>query len=200
MIRLKLKANKWMAPMRLLAYALILTTLLGTVCLSVPALTSAEDVFPGWDTIDTIYYDPSQDDPDNGFLEQAATEIKTHLEQVATTTFTIDTETPPGIGVFLSVDSSLPELADKNDEAFKLYTDGAGIHVVGKTPIAVRHGAYTLLEKLGFRWYFSNPVWYVTPDVLQDLRLDDVQEPYFIQREIGNRVLVKSCGNSLPVV
>lgn len=46
----------------------------------------------------------------------------------------------------------------KNDEAFKLYFDSNGVYITGKTPIAVRHGAYTLLEKLGFRWYFKHPI------------------------------------------
>src|SRR3990167_1854256 len=46
---------------------------------------------PGWDNINTIYYDASQDNSAEEFLQQAATELKTNLEQVAGKNFTIIT-------------------------------------------------------------------------------------------------------------
>ena len=112
---------------------------------------SAQAAFPGWSKIDTIYYDPSQDDPDNLYLEQAATELKTHLEQVQGT-YTISTTTPPVTGIVLTVNPSHPQLTNRNEEAFYLFSDSNQITITGKIPLAVRHGAYALLEKIGFRW------------------------------------------------
>ena len=64
---------------------------------------------------------------------------------------------------------------------FKLFSDTNGIYITGKTPLAVRHGAFTVLEKLGFRWFFKHPAWWVVPDMLISLEgLNEVQEPgYF---------------------
>src|SRR3989344_5413626 len=100
---------------------------------------------PGWDNINIIYYNPTQDDAAK-YLAQAATELKTNLEQVAGKTFTIDTTTSPATGIYLDVNPKHPELAARNEEAFKLLSDASGLHITGKTPLAVRHGAYTLLE------------------------------------------------------
>ena len=39
----------------------------------------------GWDAINTIYYNPAQDDADNQYLEQAATELENDLPQAERT-------------------------------------------------------------------------------------------------------------------
>ena len=145
--------------------------------------------FPSWAGLTTIYYDPAQDNVDNQFILQGANEIRAHLELVATeTTFSIVT-TPSGTGtdtaIFLVDDAALPEFADKNDEAFKLFSDASGVYITGKTPLAVRHGAYAFLEKLGFRWFFKSPAWSVVPDSLVDPGdLDEVKDPWFLFRRI----------------
>ncbi|MBI4519613.1 MAG: DUF4838 domain-containing protein, partial [Gemmatimonadetes bacterium] len=46
------------------------------------------------------------------------------------------------------------------------------------------HGAYTLLEKLGFRWFFKNPAWHVRPKSLATLDFDEVHEPAFEYRRL----------------
>ncbi len=152
--------------------------------LSLPSVANA--TFPSWDNINTIYYNPAQDDATNKFLLQAANELKTHLENVSLKTFTIintTATTPPAI--FLINDSSHPKLTGKNEESFWLYTNDSGVYIIGKTPIAVRHGAYTLLEKLEFRYFFKHPIWKIKPSSLISLDgLNEVQEPDFIYRLI----------------
>ncbi|MFC2016772.1 DUF4838 domain-containing protein, partial [Chloroflexota bacterium] len=51
----------------------------------------------------------------------------------------------------------------------------------------VRHGAYELLDKLGFRWFFKHPAWDVAPSSLIELgTLDgEVNEPFFWWRSVG---------------
>src|SRR3989344_4545400 len=88
---------------------------------------------PGWDNINIIYYDPAQDNAAK-YLQQAATELKTNLEQVAGKTFTIDTTTSPSTGIYLKVDPTHPELATRNEESFKLFSDSSGLHIIGKIP------------------------------------------------------------------
>jgi hypothetical protein len=137
----------------------------------------------GWDNINTIYYDPAQDDPVNEFLETAATEIRDHLLKTGKT-LTITTASRPDSGsIYLEVNAALPALSGMNDEAFQLLADSDGIYITGKIPIAVREGAYTLLEKLGFRWFFKSNIWDVTPDSLPSLDgLNEVQQPSYIYR------------------
>ncbi|MFC2016700.1 DUF4838 domain-containing protein, partial [Chloroflexota bacterium] len=147
----------------------------------------AEPVWPGWDNINTIYYNPAEDDPDNLYLEQVATELETHLEQVPGKTLTITTDPRPASGsIYLEVDASDPELDSMGVEAFKLFSDDNGIYIIGKTHFAARHGAYELLDRLGFRWFFKHPAWYVTPSSLIELSaLDEVKEPFYFYRYIG---------------
>jgi len=149
--------------------------------------SSAQANFPGWSNIATIYYNSSQEDPNNTFLQQAADELKLQLEKVSGT-YTITTTSPPSTGIFLVVNPNLPALAGKNHEAFQLLTDSQGIHITGASPVAVRHGAYTLLERLGFRWYFSHPMWYVAPPSLQIISLNEVQEPFFTVRDMRSAI------------
>jgi len=139
--------------------------------------------FPDWSSIITIYYNPSQEDANNLFLQQASTVLKTYLEEISPETFTIETVSSPAQGIFLVVNSDHAQLQNKNSEAFYLFADSRGVHIIGKTPIAIRHGAYMLLEKLGFRWYFKHPVWKIKPKSLSSLdNLKEVREPHYVWR------------------
>ncbi|OHA64275.1 MAG: hypothetical protein A2940_01525 [Candidatus Wildermuthbacteria bacterium RIFCSPLOWO2_01_FULL_48_29] len=87
--------------------------------------------------------------------------------------------------IFLTIDPSNIELVSKKAEAFKIYTDPNGVHIIGKNAFGVRNGAYYLLEKLGFRWFFIHPAWNVSPTSLVPLDLNEIQEPSFLDRTIG---------------
>lgn len=137
------------------------------------------------DNIQAIYYNPSQES--GSYLSKASSDLKKYLEKAAKRSFDISTSTPPATGIFLTVDPSLPELQGKNDEAFQLKADESGIRVTGKTALAVRDGVYTLLEIMGFRKYFKNPIWEVYPDSIPSLAgLNKVIEPSYIFRTMAH--------------
>lgn len=131
-----------------------------------------------------VYYNPSQEDGVNTFLQQSADELKTHLAKTGVTLTIQQTANPTGTGIYLQVNPNDNELVNKKREAFKLLTQNGSIYIIGKTPVAVRHGTYTVLEKLGFRWYFIHPMWHVIPSTLPTLTLNEVQEPFFISRDM----------------
>ena len=97
-------------------------------------------------------------------------------------------------GIFLTVDPNNAELASKKNEAFKMYTDAYGLHIVGRNPFAVRNGVYSLLDKLGYRWYFLHPAWSVVPSVLQNLDITEIKEPFFLERTIGAGLSTSALG------
>ncbi|MFH1423350.1 MAG: DUF4838 domain-containing protein [Candidatus Nealsonbacteria bacterium] len=170
----------------LLISVLILSALISSAFLFLNKQQYVQAAFPDWGSINVIYYDPSQDDPANKFLEQAANEIKNSLGQAPLNkVLTITNTSPPAPAIYLNVDANLSDFSTRGDEAFKLYSDVSGIYVTGKTAIAARHGAYAFLEKLGFRWFFKSPAWNVVPDTLITLDLNEVQEPFYFFRQIG---------------
>ena len=112
--------------------------------IAAPAVSASS--WAGWDGIDTIAILPTSD----VFLDTAAQELKTYLEDMSGRAWTIvqgDTADP---AIRLDVNPDKPEFADRNDEAVQIVSDASGIRITGKTPIAARHGAYILLEKLEF--------------------------------------------------
>ncbi|MBI2932441.1 MAG: DUF4838 domain-containing protein [Planctomycetes bacterium] len=135
-----------------------------------------------WESIDTIY-SQNLSDP---YIEQAAQEIKTHLDPLKAGPMVLSSAPPAGPAIVLEVNPGLRYLEGRNDEAFYLFADERGINITGRSPVAVRHGAYALLEKLGFRWFFQHPTWNVSPETLPAVSFQEVQEPRFIQRGLGN--------------
>ncbi len=138
-----------------------------------------------WDAINTIYYNPSQEESNNTFLYTAAQELKTYLQQMSGRAWTVVTNTPPvPPAIYLAVDATM--LAAHGDEAFRLVVDSNGVTITGKTAIACLWGAYYLLdEKLGVRWFFKSPAWTVMPDSLIDLgTTDTIVEPDFFWRQL----------------
>lgn len=76
-------------------------------------------------------------------------------------------------------------------ESLRIVADASSIAVIGENAISLRHGVYTLLEKLGFRWFFKHPTWSVVPDTIISLAgLDEVQSPSYIWRRIGRSLYV----------
>jgi hypothetical protein len=140
----------------------------------------------GWDAIDTIYYNPSQEDPNNTFLATAATELETYLEQMSGRSWTIVNSDPAGPAIRLQVNQDAPEFSGRGDEASRTIVDDNGIMIIGKTPIAVREGSYLFLDSLGVRWLMAyEPYWTVVPDSLPGLSArDEINEPAYIFRRL----------------
>jgi hypothetical protein len=149
--------------------------------ISVPAVSASS--WAGWGSINTIAILP----PSNEFLDTAAQELKTYLGKMSGRSWSVVQGDTGGSAIRLQVNSAAPEFANRGDEAVRLVSDASGIRIIGKTPIAVRHGAYILLEKLGVRWFFKHPAWEVVPSSLADLGpLDELQEPFYFWRYIDN--------------
>jgi len=75
-------------------------------------------------------------------------------------------------------------LADRNDEAYWLYTQPDGpIWIVGQTDNAIANGVYDYLERLGVRWLLPSERWTVVPK-RTDIRIqvNDVDEPQYLSR------------------
>ncbi len=156
-----------------------------TALISAPRLSASD--WAGWDAINTIYYNPNQEDPNNPFLATAASELDTYLTAMSGRSWTVITASNPGgAAIRLAVNAADPQLVAKTDESFHLVSNNSGIYVTGKTPIAVREGAYYLLdEKLGVRWFFKSDVWTVVPPSLADPgAIDEVHEPDYFWREL----------------
>ena len=83
----------------------------------------------------------------------------------------------------LSIPDSLESLSD---EAFYVKTFKNKTIICGKSPVAVRHGVYTLLRKLGCRWYFPGSDWEILPRSANiDIALNVIDSPsYDISRHI----------------
>lgn len=187
---IKVKSNtilqgEWLF-MRQIASLFIIFMMLFTISPSFMKIPTARaDNGVGWDAINTIYYNPAQEDVDNPFLETAASELETYLEKMSGRSWTVVTSTPTPPSINLTVNPAM--LANHGDEAFRLVIDSNGITITGKTAIAVRWGAYYLLdEKLGVRWFFKNSAWTVVPDSLASLESTDIiVEPDFAWRQYG---------------
>ncbi|MBI2933784.1 MAG: DUF4838 domain-containing protein [Planctomycetes bacterium] len=144
----------------------------------------------GWDGLQTIAI-VGQDDPTNHFLQQAAQELQTYLGSMSGRTWSVQSSDIQDPAIRLDVNAALPEFAGRNDEAVKILADPDGIRITGKTPIAARHGAYLLLEKLGVRWFFKHSAWEVVPDTLADPGpFSELHEPDFLYRRIWHPVSV----------
>lgn len=100
---------------------------------------------------------------------------------------------PPfeGDAIWLALSSDVPKIAkehkiaDVGDEGFVIVTIGRRTYVVANTPLGIRHGVYALLEHIGLRWFFPDPIWTVVPKLdTVSLNLNDRQKPAFDYRRI----------------
>lgn len=157
---------------------LVLSMLIAASTLQMPSqpVAAGASAWPGWSALTTVVMLPA----DGAYLSEAAREFAEHVDEVSPRAWTFSDSEVEGPAIRLKVDPDEPRLAGRHEEAVWLYTDDDGIHIVGGSPLAVRHGVYIVLEELGFRWFFKHPAWSVAPDTLHALeRLDEVHEPAF---------------------
>jgi len=97
-----------------------------------------------------------------------------------------------GKGIFLANRANALPLVKPSDklrqsgvEAFSIDADGASVRILGNCNMAVGHGVFTYLDKLGYRFYFANPDWHITP-VVPNLfpKWSIVSAPVFDHRRI----------------
>ena len=83
------------------------------------------------------------------------------------------------LDVTLALDASLP-----GSESFRVRSRSRGFAITGASTIALRHGVYWLLERLGYRWYFKHPTWNVSPANVINVPIDETHTPAFAHRLI----------------
>ncbi|PZR27454.1 MAG: hypothetical protein DI535_10615 [Citrobacter freundii] len=94
-----------------------------------------------------------------------------------------------GTGIFISTASGSPadavRLKKKSIESFSVVANGQTVKILGNCQMAIGHGVFTWLESLGYRYYFANSDWYITPaGVKLYSPLNLVSSPSFDHRKI----------------
>ncbi len=123
-------------------------------------------------------------------VEEAAGELALYFGKISGAEVPVrrlPDDASPGRGVVLG------KLADRSGvtvgiqtvsrEAFRIVARGDQVMITGESPVAVRHGAYKLLEILGVRWFTPGELGEVVPQsrsiVVDDLDLlDQPDAPY----------------------
>jgi hypothetical protein len=94
--------------------------------------------------------------------------------------------------IFISIKSGaakkstqLKQLRQSGTEGFWLFSDGKKVNIIGNSALAVQHGIFMYLEKLGFRYYFPHPAWHIIPQKPLLFRsMNVVSQPSFVHRRI----------------
>lgn len=88
-----------------------------------------------------------------------------------------------GNGIYIGLASASMGLSDP--EAFSVNADGKGVRILGNSNMAIGHGIFAWLERLGYRFYFANPDWHIIPSVSNLFRQTKFQsKPDFNHRRI----------------
>jgi hypothetical protein len=139
----------------------------------------------GWSALSTIAV-VGVDDVNDQLLHSTAADVKQHLDAVTGRTWSVVDGDVQGPALRLDVSATAPELAGKNDQAYRLVVDARGIRILGATTMATMHGAYDVMRRAGFRWFFPHAAWEVSPASLEDLTpTDQVLAPRFEYRALG---------------
>lgn len=95
-----------------------------------------------------------------------------------------------GNGILLSASPAVrmkyaPALKKLGPEAVVIKNSGKGIVIAGNTQLAVQHGMFIYLEKLGYRFYFPHPDWHIIPAApVLFQKIDYIGSPSFDHRRI----------------
>ena len=92
-------------------------------------------------------------------------------------------------GLVVGTVRDFPALSDKfrddEREAYLLRSHAHGVAVIGATELAVEHGVWDLLYRLGYRQFFPGPVWEVVPHSADlSIAVDVVERPSYLTRHI----------------
>lgn len=95
-----------------------------------------------------------------------------------------------GKGILLSATPSgwkkyAPALQKLGAEGVMIKNTDNGIVIIGNSQMAVQHGVFIYLEKLGYRFYFPHPDWYIVPaNPNLFSKIDYIAQPSFDHRRI----------------
>ena len=127
--------------------------------------------------------------PLDGYTSTAANELVAYLMRMSGRPWRVVQGLSLDRAVRLKLDPAVATPGSAGTETVRTEISPAGITITGASPVAVRHGAYLLLESLGVRWYFSNPAWEVVPAALRDPVLGiTVRTPRYFERRLSNPI------------
>ncbi|NQU12046.1 DUF4838 domain-containing protein [bacterium] len=126
-----------------------------------------------------------------------AEELAGWLGKITGEPFVVTTNAAPGelSGVFLArTDSPLVPAAwrqrlesRRSMEAYLLRSEGSSrLWIVGQTDLAIQHGIYDYLDRLGCRWFFPNDHWTIIPSLKSiAVKIHRVEAPAYRYRDFG---------------
>ncbi|MCO6454130.1 MAG: DUF4838 domain-containing protein [Pirellulaceae bacterium] len=126
-------------------------------------------------------------------VRQAASELARYLGRIAGAEFSVQAGTgTTGIAVGTAGDfpelaygDRWPQAATSQREHYRLRSHARGLHLIGATPLAVRHAVWDLLHRLGYRQYFPGPHWELVPSTPElAVQVADDQAPDYAGRRI----------------
>lgn len=121
---------------------------------------------------------------------EQAEELAAWLSQIVGANFEVSTgDRPLGIvfGTWDEWQRAIPgdRAPAADSESYRIWTDGERVWVIARTDAAGWHSVYGLLELLGCRWFFPDPVWTVIPKKpTVSLDVDHLASPAFQYRRI----------------
>lgn len=122
-----------------------------------------------------------------------ASKLAEYLGRIAGAKFKIETgDGTSGISIGLATDFPTLKLAStfKGDdilrrEEYLLRTHAGGLLVLGASDLAVQHGVWDLLSRLGYRQFFPGKNWEVVPYLQRmELGIDTLEKPDYHSRRI----------------
>lgn len=111
------------------------------------------------------------DTTDADTLKEAVIILKEQLNKCAAVKFQFFNESSyKNYGVLVSTSFAKRSpynkiLGKSGAEGVFIKSDARSITIVGNTKLAVQNGIFIYLERLGFRYYFPNPDWYIVPSI-----------------------------------
>ncbi len=142
--------------------------------------------WPNWAAINTIIWDTGQEDANNSYIEDAASDLDTYLTQMGGKAFTVQTSDNGSQAVRLAVDATDARVASSN-ETYCMVNNADGVKIIGYSALGAMRGAYKLLDNLGVRWLYPTPAWDVVPASLAELVTGNTtySAPAFIYKAIN---------------
>jgi hypothetical protein len=117
-------------------------------------------------------------------IEEAAGELAAMLQRMTGAPFQVrGKDAPQGPAIRLRVTPGEPALTER--ENYTLLTRDGSLLITGRTPMAVIHGVWDVLHRLGFRQFLPGPKWEIVPRLPDlEIEVDAAESPDYHARRI----------------
>lgn len=117
-------------------------------------------------------------------IRGSADRLAEYLEKIARAKFEVRAGEFDGAAIRLRVAASAPSALER--ERYLLRSSKTdGLLIEGATPLAIRHGVWDLLHRLGYRQFFPGETWEVVPSLANvAIAVDSAEEPDYASRRI----------------